>query len=152
MQGEVTIHIDAPPERVYDLVSDITRMGEWSPECRKAEWVGGATGPAPGAKIRGHNRKGWVRWTTTSTVTDANRPRQFAFATPDTQWRYVIEPEGDGAKVTESFEEIKEHSFLWGLVVRLSVGGDRDQQLRTGMLATLQRIKAAAEQTGGSRG
>ena len=44
---EVTIDVSAPPERVYGLISDITRMGEWSPECRRCEWIDGATGPDP---------------------------------------------------------------------------------------------------------
>ena len=58
---EVTIDVSAPPERVYGLISDITRMGEWSPECRRCEWIDGATGPAVGARFRGHNRLGPVR-------------------------------------------------------------------------------------------
>ena len=53
--------IDAPPERVWDLVTAITRMGEWSPESTGGRWTRGATGPATGARFVGSNRNGWVR-------------------------------------------------------------------------------------------
>ena len=146
MRDEVSIHIEAPSERVYDLVSDITRMGEWSPECHKAEWLDGASGPAEGATFKGHNKKGWVRWSNTSTVTSADRPREFAFSTGATQWGYRLADDGSGGtKVTEWFEELTVPGPVRALIYRLSVGGDRDRQLREGMQATLARLKAAAE-------
>ena len=67
MRDSVTVHMDAPPDRVWDLVSDVTRIGKYSPETFEAEWPDGATGPAVGAKFRGHvkrNRKGPIYWTT----------------------------------------------------------------------------------------
>src|SRR3954466_15495223 len=54
MQGSVTVHMAAPPEKVWDLVSDVTRIGEFSPETFDAEWLDGATGPAVGTRFRGH--------------------------------------------------------------------------------------------------
>ncbi|MGH9050843.1 MAG: SRPBCC family protein [Acidimicrobiia bacterium] len=51
-EAHVSLHVDAPPEKLYELVSDVTRMGEWSPECRRCEWIDGATGPAVGARCR----------------------------------------------------------------------------------------------------
>jgi hypothetical protein len=60
--GTVRQLIEAPREVVYDLVTDVTRMGEWSPECVACEWVDGATGPAVGARFRGRNRHGLARW------------------------------------------------------------------------------------------
>ncbi len=48
----VSIDIAAPPEKVYALVSDITRMGEWSPECRSCRWADEATGPTVGARFK----------------------------------------------------------------------------------------------------
>lgn len=56
--GQARIEIDASPQRVYELVSDITRMGEWSPECYRCEWLDGATTATVGARFRGHNRLG----------------------------------------------------------------------------------------------
>ena len=57
MRAAVTLHIDAPPDRVWGLVSDITKMGEYSPEVIEAEWIDGATGPAIGARYRGHVKR-----------------------------------------------------------------------------------------------
>ena len=64
--GSVTVSMAAAPEEVWDLVSDVTRIGEFSPETFEAEWVDGADGPALGAHFRGHvkrNGVGPVYWT-----------------------------------------------------------------------------------------
>ena len=53
--GSASVHIDRPPAEVWAAVTDVTRMGEWSPECVAARWVGGATGPAAGAVFEGDN-------------------------------------------------------------------------------------------------
>src|SRR5579871_6804943 len=112
MRGSVTVHMAAPADRIWALVADVTRIGEFSPETFEAEWTGGATGPEPGAQFRGHvkrNGKGPVYWTT-CTVTVSEPGREFAFAVgADGQkalntWRYVLTPAGDGTDVTESFE------------------------------------------------
>src|SRR4051812_40486319 len=99
-----SLEIGAPPEAVWDLVADVTRIGEWSPEAVRAEWIDGATGPVVGARFKGHNkRKG--KWSTTCTVTECDRGRAFAFeAGRDTGWRYEFVSTGTGCLVTESFE------------------------------------------------
>ena len=61
MRGSVTVHMDAPPETVWALVSDVTKIGQFSPETFEAEWLDGATGPAVGARFRGHVRRNG-RW------------------------------------------------------------------------------------------
>jgi hypothetical protein len=68
---EVSRTIKAPAELLYDMLSDLPRMGEWSPENRGGRWVNGATGPAVGARFKGRNRKGWARWSTDATVVTA---------------------------------------------------------------------------------
>src|SRR5262249_57711513 len=55
--GQASIDIDAAPEAVYDLVSDLRRVGEWSPECYRCEWIQGDC-PVVGAEFKGHNRIG----------------------------------------------------------------------------------------------
>ena len=82
MKGSVTVHIAAPAELVWDLVSDVTRIGEFSPETFEAQWLDGASGPQAGARFRGHVRRsgrGPVYWTT-CTVTASEPGREFAFA------------------------------------------------------------------------
>jgi uncharacterized protein YndB with AHSA1/START domain len=148
MQAEVRIHVDASPERLYEMVSDVTRMGEWSPECYRCEWLDGATGPAEGARFKGHNRRGLLRWSTTPKVLTAEPGREFSFVTYDfrgrenTRWTYRFEPApGGGTDVTERCEVV---NYLLPLKVvaplRLRMG-----QVERGMQKTLERVKAAAE-------
>jgi hypothetical protein len=146
-RGEVTVHIDAPPEVVYALVSDVTRMGEWSPETYRAEWIEGATGPEVGARFKGYNRAGPMKWSTTPTVIAADPGREFAFATSfgkreATRWRYAFRSaEGGGTDVTESWEEV------WSPLPFRLAGKliNRHQKLNDGMRLTLERIKDTAE-------
>ena len=73
---EVTIDIDASPQTVYGLISDITRMGEWSPECVRCSWAKGATGPAIGARFKAKNKGGrGPAWYNTPKVTAAEPGR-----------------------------------------------------------------------------
>ena len=81
MHDSVTVHMSAPPDEVWALVSDVTRIGSYSPETFEAEWLDGATGPAVGAKFRGHvkrNGKGPVYWTE-CVVTDCVPGSLFGF-------------------------------------------------------------------------
>ena len=144
--GQETIQINAPPEKVYELVSDVTRMGDWSPECYRCEWQEGATGPAVGAKFKGWNKQGFIRWSTTPEVIAVEPGREFAFSTKfgereGTRWRYRFEPSDGGTTLTESWEIMHEPSLM-AFANRLL---RRDRALAKGVQATLQRIKAAAE-------
>lgn len=103
--------IAADPATVYRLVSDITRMGQWSPEARSGRWLGGATGPAPGARFRGRNRWRLMTWARTCEVEVAEPGKKFVFRTlpergvPDsTRWAYELEKVTGGTRVTESYE------------------------------------------------
>jgi len=69
--GEVATHVQASPDVVYGLVSDVRRMGEWSPETYWCEWTGGATGAEVGARFRACNRRGLLRWRNTPEVITA---------------------------------------------------------------------------------
>jgi hypothetical protein len=127
----------------------VTRIGRYSPETFEAEWLDGATGPAVGAKFRGHvKRNGWgpVYWTT-CTVLDCEPGREFAFgvgqpAKPLNIWRYHLEPAGDGTDVTESFQlaDTAPLRLYWKVL-----GWARGKTNREGMQATLERVKADAE-------
>jgi hypothetical protein len=148
--GSVTLHVNAAPEDVYALLSDIGRMGEWSPECYRCEYVDGATGPVVGAKFKGSNKRGLVRWTTTAEIVAAEPARVFAFSTKaggedQTRWRYELTPSGLGTDVTESFESVKEPLYV--RVFERVFWRDRAQQRETGMRTTLERVKRAAEAT-----
>src|SRR3989442_3728027 len=101
----------APPDRVWQLISDVTQIGRYSPETYEAEWVDGATGPAVGARFRGRNRKGRLKWSTKATVTATDPGREFGFETGDTRWRYQMQPSGGGTDLVESFETFKYGRF-----------------------------------------
>ena len=148
----VSVEIAAPPERVYDLVSDITRMGEWSPECVRCTWTKGASGPAVGARFKASNkgRRG-PAWYNTPVVTVAEPGREFAFnrsgfAIGSYTWRYIFEPTPTGTKVTESYEAERRlgNAMNW-VTMKWTGSQDRDEDLVRGMTTTLARIKAAAE-------
>jgi uncharacterized protein YndB with AHSA1/START domain len=147
-RGQDSIQIAAAPEAVYDLIADVTRMGEWSPECYRCEWLDAATTAEVGARFRGHNQLGRFRWQTTAVITAADRGSEFAFTVvhdgtgrEETTWRYLFEPSAGGTLLTESFE------FLWcplgNRVVELFV--PRGSQVNRGIHQTLQRIAATAE-------
>jgi uncharacterized protein YndB with AHSA1/START domain len=150
VHDSVTVHIEAPPEPIWELVSDVTRIGSYSPETFEAEWLDGATGPAVGAKFRGHvkrNGKGPIYWTT-CTVIASDPGREFAFGVGEpgnalNTWRYRLEPSGDGTDVTESFElaNTLPLRLYW-----LLLGWARGRTNRNGMRTTLERIKAEVEQ------
>ncbi len=145
----MTLRIAAPPERCYELVSDITRMGRLSPECTGGRWVGSVTGPAVGARFLGFNRRGLVRWFTVNRVVAADPGREFAFETRGsaTRWAYRFEPDGDGTLVTESRAPTGPRPLGARLFAGLLLGGiaGHDEELRDGMRATLGRLQALAE-------
>src|SRR5688572_5703429 len=115
LSGEVSLHMDAPPEEVWALVSDVTRIGEFSPETFEARWTRGSTGPEVGASFKGHVRRNGVGPTYWSpcqvTQCVPNEVFEFAVGTDDVtvnNWGYRLEPEvsadgSAGTKVTEYF-------------------------------------------------
>src|SRR5437899_4400364 len=126
-RGELRLHIDVPPEKLYDLISDVTRMGEWSPETVRCQWIGGTSGPAVGARFKGTNKRRIFRWSTKPEVVAAERGREFSFVTksrgPSTKWTYRFEPtSGGGTDLVESFELVDEYSFVLGFLERHFMG------------------------------
>jgi hypothetical protein len=123
-------------------------MGEWSPECVAVRWVGGATGPAVGAKFEGDNRFTRLgvtlkKWTTTSEVTACVPGEVFDFVTEGyTTWRYRFEPVGTGTRLTETYEykaSAGAQRFLYDVVMRRPAVMVKDMQ------RTLDRIKQTLE-------
>lgn len=144
----VTMRIGAPPERIYAIVSDVTQMGRLSPECTGGRWLGGATGPAVGARFKGSNKRGLMRWSTKCEVTKADRPSavEWQVAESGMRWGYRFEPDGDGTLVTEYREHSRAIPFYVKAVQRSGLlGRDRENLMVEGMRETLERLKAAAE-------
>ncbi|MBV8162516.1 MAG: SRPBCC family protein [Acidimicrobiia bacterium] len=153
MHGEVTVRMNAPVERVWDLVSDVTRIGEFSPETFEAEWIKGSTGPAAGAWFRGHvkrNQKGPTYWTQCQ-VSKSEQNRAFEFtvmlgARPVNTWGYRLEAANGGTDVTEYFQLSQDLGtrIYWALLGRL-----RGKTNENGMRATLEGMKAVVERPAG---
>lgn len=148
-QVSVEREVTAEPQRLWEMVSDVTRMGEWSPETVSVTWLGGATGPAVGARFKGKNRNGPWRWSTLCTVTACEPGQVFEFRVSKAglgiaRWRYDFEASGDGCRVTETW--IDERGGLVALMGKPVSGvGDRPNHNREGMAQTLARLAAAAE-------
>jgi hypothetical protein len=147
--GEAQVWIDAAPQQVYDLVSDLTRMGEFSPECYRVEWRQGASGPVVGARARGWNRYRIFRWAREVEIIAADPGREFTFQTipkrplymDSTVWSYRFEPKDGGTLVTESYAIVKISPWIHAFEI---VTG-RPNEVPQGMQQTLERIKAVVE-------
>jgi uncharacterized protein YndB with AHSA1/START domain len=146
---EVEREITAPADRVWALVSDVQRMGEWSPEAVAGEWRGGANGPAVGARFRGRNQRGWRRWSTSCRVTTSEPGREFAFRVTSVgfgvaEWGYHLRPTDAGCAVVETWDD--ERGALIRVLGKLVTGvSDRASHNRDSMEQTLAALAAAAE-------
>lgn len=147
---EVQRTIAAPALRVWALIADVTRMGEWSPETTGCKWIRGATGPQVGARFVGKNRHGKRRWATLCIVTESLPGQRFSFrvgAGPVkiAQWTYDIQASGDNScVVTESTINL-ENKVIAKLGDLLTNTKNRAEHNRAGMQLTLARLAAAAE-------
>ena len=138
--------IDAPPDRLYALLSDVTTMGSRSPEARDAVWLSG--GGEVGSRFKGSNRIKAMRWTTVATVTVADPGRRFAFVTSApsrSTWTYELSPQRGGTLVTESVVKHDAQPLPIRWLQRLAGVTDRAASLRHGIESTLERLAAAVE-------
>lgn len=146
---EISRDITAQPEAVYEAISDVTRMGEWSEECHACEWHEGFEGPVVGATFDGHNRYGEHEWTTQGKVIEADPGRAFAFECSMmdfhySTWGYRIETTESGCRVTEWSEDLRPDSVL-ELSAQISGVDDRTERNRGTMSLTLERLAASLE-------
>ncbi|OBF36281.1 polyketide cyclase [Mycobacterium sp. ACS1612] len=149
LQMSESISVAVPPDELYALVSDVTRMGEWSPVCRACWWDDG-DGPRVGAWFTGRNELPERTWETRCQVVAAEPGREFAWEVNNgwTRWGYTFEPEGDGTRLTESWEFLP--AGIAGFRERYGADAaaqiqSRTEAARTGIPATLAAIKKAAE-------
>jgi uncharacterized protein YndB with AHSA1/START domain len=153
--------VAARPELVWDLVADVTRVGAWSPECIRADWLGQPGRAQPGSWFTGRNRfPNGFEYEVTCVVTEADRPRAFAWvvlddsgdpAIPSSSWRYRIDPlPGGGSRVRQRFTHGPGASYLREVAAKApdqaaAIIAARQDELRANMSATLRAMKAAAE-------
>jgi uncharacterized protein YndB with AHSA1/START domain len=149
---ELTVEIDAPAVEVWRVVTDVTRIPEWSPVCHRCEWLGPSE-PVVGARFRGHNRLNGARWSRECVVTAAEPEAMFAFSTSfrgqeSTRWRYRLEPTASGTRVSEAYQVVMVP--LWVRAMRRLPGAsaktERDTQRN--IETSLDRLRAIVERGG----
>lgn len=157
-RDQVSIHVQAAPEDVYALVSDVTRMPELSPEIRSVRWLDGAAGPVVGARFEAVNAAGsrGRSWRNRPVVTVAEPARELSFSRTEpfagtVVWSYRLAPEDGGTRVTESYEVTRPVSRIgWFVIERVYGCPDRRGDLRRGMEQTLERLRATVERAAGT--
>jgi polyketide cyclase/dehydrase/lipid transport protein len=167
-----SVPLDAPADRVYQMVSDITRMGEWSPECYGGSWISGSPG-RPGARFHGFNREHDAEWTSECEVVTAEPAREFGFTVlafcagkpsedttwvggsqpGDQTWTFEIREDGAGCVLTQ-VHTMKLVSPFYRMLLEEVAEDERADSVRTrrehlqhSMESTLAKIKAASEQS-----
>lgn len=149
LQHSGSITVARPPEDLYDMVSDVTRMGEWSPICKACWWDEG-DGPRKGAWFTGRNEVPERTWETRSEVVVADPGREFAFvvSATGTRWGYTFTPVDGGTEVTESWElpptGVAFFEERYGEEAEAQIA-TRSETARAGIEATLAGIKKVAE-------
>ena len=144
-----SVVVQASPEELYDLVSDVTRTGEWSPVCRECRWDEGATGSV-GDWFTGHNDNGLRQWETRSQVVAAERGREFAWMVGEgwIRWGYSLAPAAGGTELTESWEflpaGLQRFHDRYGDDAQREID-ERTQAAHEGIPVTLEAIKRIAE-------
>ena len=144
---EVTVEIAAPPDAVYDLVSDLTRMGEWSPEAVGGQWLDGGSGRV-GDWFEGHNRSGEREWQRECQVAEADPGRAFTFVVGGieancTWWSYELEPTATGTTLTERWWMVNKTPAMQAATEQQFA--DRVVLTRSMLDTTLAAMKQTAE-------
>jgi uncharacterized protein YndB with AHSA1/START domain len=141
-----SVEIAASPESVWEVVSDVSRMSEWSPECRRIV-VLGSPRQGVGTRMLGLNRRGWALWPTTSTVVRFEPGRAVAWKTRESgaTWTYELSPTSSGTSLTgrRDLPSFRIGTKLLAPVIGGAQGHDRE--LAEGIRITLERIKATVE-------
>jgi len=149
-EGAAEAVVPASPSQVWAVLTDVTRVGEWSHECHTAQWGDGDDGPRVDATFQGSNRAGRNRWTRVCTITECVPGERFAYVTSgglprdSTEWTFVLTPEGEGTRVRQGFRILRISRFMELVIVALvPAHRDRRAALRED-LVRLGRIAASA--------
>lgn len=145
---EAAIDIDAPPEKVWALVSDVERMSSWSPQVVRSTVDGDEVGL--GTTFANDNQHDDVVWATNARVVRFEPPRDFAFKVKENRlvWSFQLEPlPGGGTRVTERRECPDRITDLSIRYTEAHLGGVEafTERQRAGIRETLERLKADAE-------
>jgi uncharacterized protein YndB with AHSA1/START domain len=148
---EVRLVMKATPEHVYDVIADVTRMPELSPEVVECRWLHGATGPQVGARFVARNK--FTRGPAVGNkpvITAVDPGRRIAWSRTEpfggtVEWTYEFLPHPDGTEVVESYRTIKPVSRIGWLIIGTFSSKDRQSLQRAGMTETLGRLRDVVE-------
>lgn len=148
MENRVEVTVDAGIDEVWEVVRDVTRVGEWSHECTGARWLGEADAPVPGARFRGRNRSGALRWGRICEVVSAE-PHELVWTTVPTalyrdssEWRITLsEVAGGGTRISQQFRVVRAPKVL-AVAFAFLIPGHRDRT--AALTGDLQRLGAVA--------
>lgn len=145
--GSVQADVQATPAQVWQVLTDVPRIGEWSHECRTAQWLDGADCAAVAARFRGTNKARFARWSRPCTISALDPERSFTYRTNGgimgdaTEWTFTLEPTDNGCRITQSYEIISlPRAAEWVISKMLPEHVDRSQALRE----DLERLGAVA--------
>jgi hypothetical protein len=150
LENGVAVTVDAHIDDVWEIVRDVTRVGEWSHECVGAAWLGGATAAAPGARFRGRNRAGGFRWGRECEVLSAD-PYQLTWRTvptlryPDSsEWRITLDETDGGTTISQHFRVVRGATLL-AVLYGLLIPAHRDRT--AALIDDLHRLGTAARRS-----
>src|SRR3990170_5386588 len=148
MENRVAVTVDADIDEVWDVIRDVTRVGEWSHECVGAAWLGASNSAVPGARFRGRNRAGTIRWGRTCEIVCAE-PYELTWVTiptaryPDSsEWRVTLDKVDGGTRITQSFHVLRAPAVL-SVLYALLIPGHRDRT--NALIEDLQRLGTVAQ-------
>ena len=148
---QVRLRIQAPPELLYDMVSDVPRTPEWSPEVISCRWLDGAAGAAPGARFSAACCGRWAAWSNKPVVETAERGQEFAFTRTEPgggtiRWFYRFEPGPGGTTAELGYQVLKPVPVFLHLTLRALFGvRDLRADLHQNMATSLQKLAVIAE-------
>ena len=149
LENSVAVTVEADIDDVWDVVRDVTRVGEWSHECVGAEWLDGSTTPVPGARFRGRNRAGIFRWGRVCEVVSAE-PYELVWRTvptamyPDSsEWRIALDRFDSSTRISQHFRVLRAPKVL-AVLYALAIPAHRDRT--TALTKDLQRLGTVASQ------
>jgi uncharacterized protein YndB with AHSA1/START domain len=141
-EAAVSVHVDADPASVWSVLADVTRVGEWSHECRGAQWVGEHAEPVAGARFRGRNKVGLVRWGRLNEIVRVDERAALVWRTlpalryPDsTEWTVRLEPDGTGTRIVQSYRIVRMNPVIERIFAAvIPAHQDREDALRADLV------------------
>ena len=148
--GHNEVVVDADAAAVWNVVVDVARVGEWSHECTGISFLGDATHAEPGARFRGRNRQGILRWGRVCEVisTDDDELVWRTVPTklnPDSSiWRIRVSPTEGGTRIEQRFDVVRVPKVLDVIYARM-IPTHRDRS--AALTEDLRRLGALADST-----